>query len=100
MICINMYVLNMFTFGKILEKHSSSSSGKPIWGRNFSVIIFKIPAETYIPVKKSTHAKKQAVRNTKKKLTYMIIPTRRLMIQRVKTVKENHSNTENVSRVK
>lgn len=42
----------MFTFGKILEKHSSSSSGKPIWGRNFSVIIFKIPEETYIPVKK------------------------------------------------
>lgn len=35
----------LFTFGKILEKHSSSSSDKPIWGRKSSVIIFKIPAE-------------------------------------------------------
>lgn len=44
--CESQHVMNMFTFGKILEKHSSSSSVKLIWGRNISVMIFRTPVET------------------------------------------------------
>lgn len=35
------------TFGKILEKHSFSSSDKSICGRNISVTIFRTPVETH-----------------------------------------------------
>lgn len=46
MIKYGKYVLVIFTLGKILEKHSFSSSDKLIWGRNISVMIFRIPTET------------------------------------------------------
>lgn len=36
----------MLTFGKILEKHSFSSSDNSICGRNISVITFRTPVET------------------------------------------------------
>lgn len=36
----------MLTFGKILEKHSFSSSDNSICGRNLSVITFRTPVET------------------------------------------------------
>lgn len=40
---IKIHNINSFTFGRILEKHSSSSSDKPMCGKNISVIIFSIP---------------------------------------------------------